>query len=75
MLLTMPAMRVNASTADTGVRRDGRRADDMPSMVRTNEEFAISLGRDMPCASFRAISTTPERSETITMPERIKEND
>lgn len=42
MLLTMPTMSVNASTADTGVRRDGGRADDMLSMVRTYEEFAIS---------------------------------
>lgn len=43
MLLTMPTMSVNASTTDTGLRRDSGRADDMLSMARTYEEFAISL--------------------------------
>lgn len=42
MLLTTPTMPVNASTTDTGLRRDGR-ADDMLSMARAYEEFAISL--------------------------------
>lgn len=43
MLLTMPTMPVNASTTDIGLRRDSGRADDTLSMVRTYEEFAISL--------------------------------
>lgn len=57
MLLTMPAMRVNASSADTGMKRDDRRVDDMPTVARAYVEFAISLMTTGPRAPFRAIST------------------
>lgn len=72
MLLTMPAMRVNASSADTGMRRDDRRVDDMPSVVRAYVEFAISLmamglarngARFLLCEKYFETAAAPARSK------------
>lgn len=67
MPLTMPTMRVNAPTADVGSEKSSRRADDVPCVVRTYGEFAISFEIGGFYASFRANSTNAEHSETAAI--------
>jgi len=57
MPLTMPTMRVNASTADVGIKRVVVEWDNMPFVVRTYRGICDFVQDDGFYASFRANST------------------